>query len=443
MAFLIDQTVINIKLTDKGRELLSRGELTFKKFGIGDSEIDYGFNETNDVDAIEASILRPKDNNPEIVSFVSKINEGDTKSILPSVVSNTSVITNTTEDRGFFGGSSGAAVLYSDINHVKQADAQIAISGVNGGTSLTIKQSPTYGGNIFEPIGGDLLLVRWANPLITGGTVGYNVDENIPYIWYKITGVTGTLDADTLVVEVDRELPDFNGGGGVIQSGALFYPNSNDRENIGTSIDNYYGAPFITDFVEEAVLSFQHNFDTPTIDVPVWNMSIIFTEQVAGVSASGRTIGEYFTKKYGGLVGYFEKLDTTIKNIGLIHYTNNSPSNIYGEGLYSSTPKLSLPTIMWHKKTDGNIGLELTADNSSKTTLTGLNTIYYNLVDADGNIVGKVFNDLKIFIIEDQELLSAMTYKSNRNWTLPEVVGGFNESSCPDSDIVLEDVQVI
>ena len=35
-------------------------------------------------------------------------------------------------------------------------------------------------------------------------------------------------------------------------------------------------------------------------------------------------------------------------------------------------------------------------------------------------VVGKVFNELKMFVIEDQELLFAMSYKSNRSWTLPD-----------------------
>jgi hypothetical protein len=35
------------------------------------------------------------------------------------------------------------------------------------------------------------------------------------------------------------------------------------------------------------------------------------------------------------------------------------------------------------------------------------------------NRVGKVFPDLKIIVIDDEELLAAMSYKSNRNWTLP------------------------
>jgi hypothetical protein len=59
-------------------------------------------------------------------------------------------------------------------------------------------------------------------------------------------------------------------------------------------------------------------------------------------------------------------------------------------------------------------------------------TEYRDLVDQYGNIVGKVFNDLKIFVIEDQELLFAMSYKSNRNWTLPAAVASFNESICDD-----------
>jgi len=52
--------------------------------------------------------------------------------------------------------------------------------------------------------------------------------------------------------------------------------------------------------------------------------------------------------------------------------------------------------------------------------LAGLNLYYYDLADSQGFVVGKVFPDLKIFVIEDQELLFAMSYKSNRSWTLPD-----------------------
>ena len=35
------------------------------------------------------------------------------------------------------------------------------------------------------------------------------------------------------------------------------------------------------------------------------------------------------------------------------------------------------------------------------------------------NPVGKVFPDLKMAVIHDEELVAAMSYKSNRSWTLP------------------------
>src|SRR5574343_94982 len=67
---------------------------------------------------------------------------------------------------------------------------------------------------------------------------------------------------------------------------------------------------------------------------------------------------------------------------------------------------------------------------------------YYNLwdvnEDSNGNInrVGKVFPDYKMVIIDDDEIIAAMSYKSNRNWTLPapklslinpNICSGFND----------------
>jgi hypothetical protein len=50
---------------------------------------------------------------------------------------------------------------------------------------------------------------------------------------------------------------------------------------------------------------------------------------------------------------------------------------------------------------------------------------YYHLWDDNPNSdgypsrIGKVFPDQKIIIIDDEEIIAAMSYKSNRNWTLP------------------------
>ena len=80
MAFIDknDPIVLNIKLTSKGRELLSQGKLNFKYYAIGDSEIEYAFNTEIqkleiDYTAFNSNILRPIDKNPNIISFIPRI----------------------------------------------------------------------------------------------------------------------------------------------------------------------------------------------------------------------------------------------------------------------------------------------------------------------------------------------------------------------------------
>lgn len=435
MAFSIDDTVIHIKLTDKGRELLSRGELTFKKFAIGDSEIDYAYNATVGLDSANSQTLKPFDSNPDIVSFIPETVGGDNFKSLPTIVNNTTTITNTIEQKGLFNVTGTTKTIFDDPAHVKQANAQIVTSSVVGGTQLTLNQSTSYVAGSPEPVVGDYIMVRWANPYSTTDTVGFDVDSAIPYLWYKIVSIdSGSLASNSLQVTVDRELPHFTTGA-TYNSGAMIYPNNNGRNISGDSVQNYYGAPFITDFVSESMIAFLENYDTPTIDVPVWNMTIVFTKDVAGIDpAFYRTIAGNQSVGFGGMVQYLQRVDPTVENIGIIHYTNHSPSNNYGEGLVAdpmTTPILDLPSIMWHKNTGSTIGIRLTGDYSSVGSLPDLNTPYMNLVDSFGNVVGKVFPDLKLFIIEDQELLFAMSYKSNRSWTLPEFNTGINISLCP------------
>ena len=433
MAFIIDSTVINIKLTDIGRQLLSRGELSFDKYGVGDSEIDYlFFNEIN-FDPTKAKILRPKDNNPNINSFITREIGGDNLTDLGSVVSNTSTITNTSITRGFFDEGNNFTIK-TDSNIVKQPDIVIKLSNATGSSTIQLNQSSSYGVNPTEPIAGDYLLVRWTNPELNegvGGVSNFVVDNNVPFIWYKIQNIiSGSLSSNNLIVELDKPTPNFNGLGSTNYATAILFPNSNNRAISGDSIQNFYGSSSITDFISEAVLAFIENYDTPTIDVSVWNMTIIFTKDVEGVGLTDRNMGDYHSKEYAGFVQYIQKVSPEVERLGVIHYTNNSPSNNYGEGFIQNTPIIELPTIMWHKNTNGSIGLTLSADTTIKV-LSGLTTTYQDLVDENGNVVGKVFLDLKIFVIEDQELIYAISYKSNRSWTLPEHKVDLNAYICP------------
>ena len=101
MAFIDkkDPVVLNIRLTSKGREQLSKGLLNFSYYAIGDSEIDYEFNKNAALDdptydPFNNSILRPADKNPDILSFLTRSLSGDPYNVIPSVPSTQTVIEN-------------------------------------------------------------------------------------------------------------------------------------------------------------------------------------------------------------------------------------------------------------------------------------------------------------------------------------------------------------
>lgn len=418
-------------LTSCGRELLSTGNLTFNYYAIGDSEVDYRFNasaSTEGFTAFDSNILRPADKNPKQLSFIPRNYTGDPYNVISTIPSASYEIVNPVSSIGFFtsGSTAGTFDFITDSDHVKQPDAMVAMSGVTGGRYLQLLKAPTYGSSGNEPEVGDLVLVKWtAGDSTTGYTV--NKDYPTPYLTYQITGKTGTLGANNLVVGVDRDIPDLTALSLISYAGAMIYYNYINFT--GDTIFSDYG----TDYLDEAVLSFLQNSQCPTVVFPFWNMSIIFTEEIAGVSGatanpegSDRAYTQFNSRGYGGFVSYIQNQAPVLKKLGVIHYTNSSPANVYGEGFYQDTPVLEIPTVMWHKSNSKTLGVTLTPLGPVQT-LTGLTTRYYDLADPLGFVVGKVFIDMKMFVIEDQELLFAMSYKSNRSWTVPNYNAYINE----------------
>ena len=221
---------------------------------------------------------------------------------------------------------------------------------------------------------------------------------------------------------MDRDLPDFdNGTSYPYYAGAMIL--YNEIAFSGDTIINM--TP--TDYLDESVISFLENSQCPTIVFPYWNMSILFTEEIAGVQSGDTKYTQFNNRTLGGFVSYIQNQAPVLKKLGVIHYTNSSPANVYGEGFLNNTPTLDIPTIMWHKSSTKTLGATFAPSGSSKI-LTGetksLNLTYYDLADTNGFVVGKVFTELKIFVIEDQELLFSMSYKSNRSWSLPDYDAG-------------------
>lgn len=172
-------------------------------------------------------------------------------------------------------------------------------------------------------------------------------------------------------------------------------------------------------------------------------------------SLSAETTDTYYYNSFGEVVKVEPEEQ---KAIAIIHYTNQTIDFYYGEKfalepLDDTLPedtlgqarnfRISLPTLMWHKNPDCCQGQTFWVDppgfeeldlfevkyiQSTKNQDMNLPGIrYYHLWDNHPNPalngvpsrVGKVFPDHKIIIFDDEEIVAALSYKSNRNWTLP------------------------
>ena len=388
MAFIEKKNpiVMNIKLTSKGRELLSQGKLDFKYYAIGDSEIDYEFNAAvnsvdNEYTAFDSSILRAADKSPKLISFIPRNFSGNPYNELTTVPVTAYQVENQVESLGFFTDLNTSDPKYIiDSNHVKQPDCMIDVGDVDGGYKIKLLKAPTYGVSGEEPAVGDLLYIKWTKYLSTTGN-SVNKSYPCPNLFYKIIALPNpkeTLASGYVTVRVDRQIPDFQSAGiSKVYAGAMILYNE----------INFSGETVLsmseTDYLDESVISFLENNQCPTVVFPYWNMSIIFTEEIAGVQVGDMKYTQFQSRKFGGFVSYIQNQAPTIKKLGVIHYTNSSPANVYGEGFLLNTPILDIPTIMWHNSSTTKLGTKLYTIGGQQL-LTGLDLYYYNLADPQG-----------------------------------------------------------
>ena len=432
MSYIIKNNypLVNLKLTDTGRENLSLGFLNYKFFGLGDGEMDY----TNPKPAL-VNILRPVDNNSDIIHHVPSqgTNNLENITLLNSVPT---VIHKPAKTRGVF--NTGVTSGYTtQINSTLTSVYNITGTGsTTGSTTVVLKYvtgttQPSSKNNNYKKIkNGDYLLVKiLQNEYYHANTSKFsnNIDINpTQYLTYQITSVNGAQSLNisgitnntNLTLTLDRPLPKFT---------KPFYIKGFVFPGVNT-ISDYYDNPTPIAYWSQGLLDFSSNDTSSPTDVPVWNMNIIYNDNLIGLDDiiyKGKN--NVISKNYWGTaidLGYFD--ENRHAKIGVIHYTNNTVSNFYGEGFYKNTTKLYVPHIMWHKKQFGGAGIadELGYTFISDSTIKFIDnkTRYYDLIDQETTptIVGKVLIDEKIIIIDHQELLSVLSLKANRNWTLPQ-----------------------
>jgi hypothetical protein len=407
-----DAVVINTKLTNIGRLLLASGSLTFSKIEFGDSEVDYDFLRDFDTTIVgtDLSIMRPKDANPNIKYPIpiSDTAPDITKTDISAPATDIRLVINTAKQRGFFTGSTSSGFTALTSSTYIQNIVTVSTSAITGGTVIRLP-------SVTNITAGTMILVDWRNPKLlnftsTTGAIGEAYPRQ--FLWYKVQSVAGND------VTVDRTLPHFNGNGGSVKSVVYVYPPNN-------AIDNYYSTGTTVAYWNYNTLSFDSTCNIgANDDVAVWNLNIVYKDTPAGVT-NDYTAQYYDGAIFSGFKQYIqgETANSTKSQFAIIHYTNKSISNYYGEGFNSNTFKLTLPTIMYHGKTDATMGIVLSATTIKKvqpTTLSGFTTEYYDLIETTSqNVIGKVFNDLRIAVIEDEELVNVLALKSDRSHTLP------------------------
>lgn len=467
MSYIIKSTspFVSIKLTEKGREQLAQGQLNFSFWGIGDSELNYereaivDANQTNAVLSASSKILRPFDRQPDIKSFITPVGAPTPFNVMNSSNINVikAVVNNNATERGFF---SGTGLTYTTLTASTYSPYNQMISNTNfsGGTTLNGFTS-TSGFSV-----GDIMLVKLTNDVVSGFSANTNVVA-IPHLWFKVQSKTSTS------VTVDRTLPNYSSN--VISSSQIIiYRGGEVYDTIATGDT--------TSYWDSGTLSFDSSSNITCHDVPVWNMNNVWCENLAGMTGLTTTmVYEDFTKfgsyQYLGTKNpYLEYLcqstaatlsfncngpgfsypDDVVKSISILHYTNNTISNLYGEFLYidttnNKTVKITLPDLMYHRRafaTGSGTTMGMSFVASGATQMVGNSDIeFIDLIEdptlinsgTTALVIGRVYPQLKTIVIHDDEIVTAISYKSNRNWTLPALAATLSAPSGGTSTGVL------
>jgi len=396
-------TFINIKLTDEGRRLLSLGQLTYDKAILSDREINYGIDRTGAYDIGCCNrIIAPKDSAP---TFSSPLNFDGSDAVPITVGSAKQLVTATTESTGFFTGETNSWAFDFD-EYLGENTISYSTGSPNGGNVVSMASLSGY-----FPSGGELVYIPWEPIQNSGKTydastliLSANPTNNL---WYRVL----SADTGTTLVTLDRDVPDFGGVSTPQIINTYFYPFNGVQE--------YYGS-------------------AATVNTQVWNMNIIRTSSVEGTNTTISGYTTYGSIEYNGTKQYMGFEDET-RQFGVVHYINEFTGNTYAEQLVEKSVVVDIPNVMWHKAS-GTAG-QVTAYGLHLQDIAGA-TIFDNIAQTsyrylrDGvaesnNIVGRVYHKLKMVVITDPELLTALTYKSNRSYTLPPL--NLDSASSPNT----------
>jgi len=482
MSYIIKNTagLINTRLTDVGRRNLSQGNFNISYFQIGDSEVSYSavtnYNQTNNNILMPAFNAQndsgsPQSNKQNIkYPYYVSAQQGNTYGI-PFMDSAIQEVYNSAGPKGFFvtGGTQGAWTAQTSSAYTITSNYWIDMSTLSGQTTIDVELDPSIcDSTTGTPFVNDFITI------ILDGMGGCGDFGTYPILTYRIQGInpsTGTSATTYWSLTLDRSVPDYSFlSSGSSYARTLIYPSG-----MTVLYDSITPAPYW----QTDTLNFESPCDVRNREnTLIWNMNIPWSVNPAGLDNNYwegynqfGSVSYIGTKEYLGYqepsgqtdtsqVYYYNSFDEKIivkpqeqKAIAIIHYTNQDIDNVYGEK-FSTVPfdpqtptdstglarhlRLTLPTLMWHKSTGSSIGETFWIDppdydlcypyyikSKVNVDMNDPGIRYYHLwdtnPDGNGNLnrIGKVFPDQEIIIVDDEEIVAALSNKSNRNWTLP------------------------
>ena len=475
MGYIIKDTagLINTKLTDTGRQYLSEGNFNISYFQIGDSEVCY--NCASGVLPSSGFVLEPMFNSQNSTGvpqsnkqnvkypFYLQGTSGSTYGI-PTMQSVETNLYNFTDRLGFFTGNSGSYSAITNSAYTVTSNYIIDYTGCSSGYNVNL----IY--DFCSPSTGTPAIGNFVTFIFDGVGGCGNVNNSSPILTYKIQAVTAT-SVTAYTITVDRALPNFVTQPCLGDARALIYPSGMTPFYDAITPAGYFsGACSSADTVNVWNMNIPWS-ESPAGVIPTINedytyygsVNYLGTKEYLGYQT---TSGQYFMD-YSGITAntdtyYYNSYDEIIpvspeeqKAIAIVHYTNQNVNNYYGEKFafqpydtanpsipgFARNFKVEMPTLMWHKTTGTTIGQTFYVDPAGYDSYNlfepsymlskkneDMNTPgmrYYHLWDTNSNTdgypnrVGKVFPDQEIIVFDDEEIIAAMSYKANRNWTLP------------------------
>ena len=476
MSYIIKNTaaLINTRLTDVGRRNISQGNFNISYFQIGDSEVSYSavtnYNQTNNNILMPAFNAQndtgsPQSNKQNIkYPYYVEGSAGNTYGI-PFMDNQIQSVYNAAGPKGFF--TTGNTLIETGSAYTITSNYWIDMSTMVGQSAITI----TYDINTCSQTTGTPAINDFVTIVLdgNGGCGNFGNNQILTYKIQNMSPVTGTTGT-TFTITLDRALPNYVGLPNPSNARMYVYP---------SGMTQLYDFITPAPFWQTDTLNFESPCDvTNRENTLIWNMNIPWSENPAGLYpstyesyANYGSVSYIGTKEYLGYqepsgqtdtskVYFYNSFDEQIivtpkeqKAIAIIHYTNQDIDNVYGEK-FATQPydpqnptddiglarhfKLTMPTLMWHKSTGTTIGQTFWIDppgydlctpyyikSTENLDMNDPGIRYYHLwdtnPDSNGNLnrIGKVFPDQEIIVVDDEEVIAAMSYKANRNWTLP------------------------